>query len=771
MIEILRSHSKTIHPAFGLPAGGQGKVGTTSSKEEPLLAAEVFFPGEIGRWLEGTVFLSNYRIFLRRLNRQGIDWTTQQKNQFIHFFLPKFADAAYHHYPPDFGNPGPEGVSFDFNATIRFRYAREAINIIINSILMMEGRGYSYEQQFEFHTQLAAKTGYEIAFAEKFVTLVFGNTSPAQTEEAHQKIFALLDCLTDYNRKRVLELFEEHWEQLADIGPRYFMDHLNLWLTLFKRWPKQGLTLLENLFSGIINGTVDIDIARQREEILAFIEKTHSFNMFLFTAYKKEGEAVLEKVRFYTDKIIRDELSTEEALQIVADYEAYEGWEFLLAIVQMVSPTSGASFVRQAEQIGLLKKMLALGDLRAHIPAAWRGQLKTFVLNRGEWRPKEGEGIDPDKEIRNLLMQFRAGEKNKISEVKLIETFKEYLQTDQNDTAKEKLRSTLFAYAGSEDALREKIDRIQDNDYAALDLLDQLFRDKDNLTVLIKNILGKIPAAYFTAKGKREDTAAKLPIEGDGDKLARALRRTWNQPDIPEAKRLMALGNILGKYERADITTKILNRVDIQGTDLAGAILTALEEGATLSKHEIAEAILSKPLRLIEGEKTKFEYRAAKPMQVGLRAVKGPTYGMYGLSAGVCTATDRALWQNPDFKLFAITDEEEKQVVGYIHVVETTINGKKYLTLPGINPSGEFMATVDAEKLYNGLMAAIIEYAREAGFAGVYIPTSPIIHSNRSGFQKVIQKKGYRSIVIPTVHWNTLPSRYPFASVFVVWEE
>src|SRR5690606_17402909 len=98
-------------------------------------------------------------------------------------------------------------------------------------------------------------------------------------------------------------------------------------------------------------------------------------------------------------------------------------------------------------------------------------------------------------------------------------------------------------------------------------------------------------------------------------------------------------------------------------------------------------------------EKKKYGHRASHEIQVGLRAVKGPTFGIHGLSSGVCTAEDLRLWKNPKFTLLAITDEYHSQVVGYLHVVQTTIAGKKYLTLPGINPSAEFIGKVDGEKL------------------------------------------------------------------------
>ena len=87
-----------------------------------------------------------------------------------------------------------------------------------------------------------------------------------------------------------------------------------------------------------------------------------------------------------------------------------------------------------------------------------------------------------------------------------------------------------------------------------------------------------------------------------------------------------------------------------------------------------------------------------------------------------------------------------------------------------INPSAEFLGSVDAKKLYDGVMEKVIAFAKAGGFEGVLIPTSKGIHSNRSDIQKVIEKSSYRIKTIPEVHWNTTPSPYPFTEVFVVWE-
>ena len=59
-------------------------------------------------------------------------------------------------------------------------------------------------------------------------------------------------------------------------------------------------------------------------------------------------------------------------------------------------------------------------------------------------------------------------------------------KTPQNKT---QALAAFFAYASHNDLLKEKIDRIQGVDYTSLDLLEQLFLDKDNLSVLFSEVL------------------------------------------------------------------------------------------------------------------------------------------------------------------------------------------------------------------------------------------------------------------------------------------
>jgi hypothetical protein len=637
-------------------------------------------------------------------------------------------------------------------------------NSLPTALSGLRDTNWNQEQKWHSLIRLAEKTGEEVWLSYNLLGSILSQALAPKKGALVQNFQDLHDHLTDYNRRRVLDLLVDSKRIFERLDQVHFPEHFALYVTLFERWPRLGYNLLEGILEATRKGTIPKDLAIHREKILHFIEKTNGFIPALYVAYLQEGEALFPKLEVHVDMILKDQFGMGEARRVIQE----NGEEFLLALIQMTSPTSGASFVKKEEQLGLLREMLKAGNLRDHIPEKWRGVVKDFLMSQGDWKLKAGESSDPEAKIKSLLDQFRVSEgKEKIEQEALVDVLTEYLQSDRSAEARNHLQEVLYEFAGQNDALREKIDRIQDNDYSTLILLEQLFGDKDNLQKILAEALEKLPEELLAAK------AAKRKIEGDAHRLVKSLKKVWGEQiggqDITEDKRIEILGSILKAYETDDIESKILNRPDVS-EGLKEVIRQVMDLAPTLSKKQIIAEILAEPIELIQKEKSKFAYQDQGTLKVGLRAVKGPAYGLNGLSSGVCTATDLELWKNPNFKLLAITDENKGQVVGYIHVFETQINGKKYLTLPGINPSAEFLGTVDAKKLYTGLMEKVIEFAKAGDYDGVYIPTDPIIHSNRSDIQKAIKQAKYPIKNIPKVKWNTLPNPYPFTEVYKVWE-
>src|SRR5262249_48551539 len=79
--------------------------------------------------------------------------------------------------------------------------------------------------------------------------------------------------------------------------------------------------------------------------------------------------------------------------------------------------------------------------------------------------------------------------------------------------------------------------------------------------------------------------------------------------------------------------------------------------------------------------------------------------------------------------------------VGGTHAFIVEEDGKKYLALPGINPSAQFLGTIDADQYLDATLAEAWAIADRLHLAGVWIPAKPEIHSNRPQIKDAIAKK------------------------------
>ncbi|MFO1519379.1 MAG: hypothetical protein U1F57_06940 [bacterium] len=649
--------------------------------------------------------------------------------------------------------------------------------VLSNALNVMKGRGWSAEQSRSVMNRLLDKNSSHVSLGmEVWNYVITQNVSRADSLSATESYLRLLSRLTDYNRERVLRLLKDSSSLFGSLGTAHFPSHLEFYAELFERWSRLGFNLLEGLLEATSKGKIQ-DLSAERPFLLRFIEETHGFIPSLYEAYRQAGDSLFPQLRSHANRILADQLSLEEARQIIAAH----GEEFLLGVIQMVSPTSGASFVKRAEQLGLMRAMLEAGDLREHVPEAWlnlaegSGALEPFTLSQGAWRLRTGEEADSQEVISHLLEGFRTQGEGRAQESELVEALRNYVSSDRDAASLERVQSLLYRLAGASDALREKIERLQSREYTSLLLLEQLFSDKDALPGRLMAALGQVPDEIFAGRGARRGM-----IRNPQD-LARRLLGMWNQ-NRPRENRVASLQTMLASFDPREIEGKLLAQPGMS-EELRGEIRSALSQGPALNRAEVMGEILQGPLQQIRSEKARYEYQDLGTIYGTVRAVKGPAYGLSGLSSGVCTATDVALWKTPSFRLLAVSvsdlipresssdaDSTPKQVVGYVHAFETVINGRRYLTLPGINPSAEFLGQVDPEELYDHMMNRIIAYAEAGGYDGVYIPTHPNIHSNRGDVQRAIRRRNYRRIEIPSVQWNTLPNPYPFTEVFVAWE-
>jgi hypothetical protein len=159
------------------------------------------------------------------------------------------------------------------------------------------------------------------------------------------------------------------------------------------------------------------------------------------------------------------------------------------------------------------------------------------------------------------------------------------------------------------------------------------------------------------------------------------------------------------------------------------------------------------------------EYRASSDSLVlEFELTKRKAHAAVGYCEGVCTATDLALWNRPEF-LQCIFWDEEGIAQGGMHLLIVEEDGRRYLTLPGINPSVRLLARVEATVFLDAVVDYSWRLARQLGLQGVWVPASPAIHSNRRAIHEELERRGWALRAGQLHAFSTEPYRYAFDHV------
>jgi len=666
------------------------------------------------------------------------------------------------------------------------------VAVLKNYVSWLESWRWNRPAILLFLKQVADKSEGEFSTALDLFSKLSYYAPPAEQGAIAKHFLSLMENCNAYNRAQVLRLFRDRGHLFKEIGQSNFMGHLELYTTIMEKWPRIAYSALNNLMDATASGLIPKDISPYRESILKFIEQSHGFNSVHYKVYLVEGERFHAQIDEYAQRILSEDFGISDAREIIKKYDRLapvgqgisyrpnlrhdgygslsNGERFFLGLIQRISPFSGVSYANDAQMVELLRQVMQAGDLRTHIPNAWRGRVSSFEMSRGAMDLKPGEQLDPKGKIKTLLEGFRLrdGEKEPTQD-DLAEAMVAYLASKRDPAMGERLRQILFKRAAGSEELRERLENITELNFTSLGVLEEIFTAPDNLPKFLKEAFEEVPRG----QGLVTQMGGIETLLGGADGLVKQIKKLAQNNKIPVERRKEILANLLKVYKPDGIRLKILSRADIP-QEIKNEIEAVMGEKPDLTPREIIEDLLQEPRQWIEAEKNKFQFQHQGNQKIGLRAVKGPAFGLHGYLSGVCVGPDIQLWKDPKFKLLAITDEAESQALGYIHVYEQVIDGKKYLTLPGINPSAEYLGAFNrkqAGELFQKLMEGVKEFAVAGDYQGVFIPTSSGIHSNRSYFQDAIEKAGYRRKTIPEVSWNSLPRPFPFSQVFVAWEK
>ncbi|HTZ11034.1 MAG TPA: HEAT repeat domain-containing protein [Candidatus Margulisiibacteriota bacterium] len=674
------------------------------------------------------------------------------------------------------------GVAAGKNAWILFEYGfpvfrewivdKESLNSVGNDIVrLVVAAGEAAEDLFRYTFP---------ALKKYFTPEEFRYHWP----EINNTLLDLLRNSNEYNREKLLDLLSDSYLAFIKEGKLDFFKVAKFYNDVVFKENRLALQILEGVLEGLKDGSIDKELPEaEQQNIFSFIKLTHSFNHVLYRLYKRGGEEAIGSVFTFARNINLDSIGEAELTQLKSYLQSLGVKESemkltILGCIQMAIPSSGASFVKRDQILGLLDKFLAAGDRRGDIPRELAN--KNFgddtVIELTNYTLTPDQVFDPEGNISGIISSLRQRHeglneeqiKEAIAKDKrlfitaLLEWFKDLSSQDK----KKQALSAFYTLASHNDLLKEKIDAIS-SDYNALLLLDALFADKDNLSILVREVLDKDITYSDLPK-----TGEARPIT-DPSGLLKQILRIWNNPQLPTLReKTEVLQRMLSGYSQTELNDKVLPM--IEDTSLREAIQgLSLSDQGGVSKERIIEALFSQPYNFIQQEKNKFTTIRWGEVALEFRVVKGIPYGLWGLNAGVCIATDLNLWKKKDFFLLAIIDKNSQKAVGFVHLFQKQLpDGSWILTVPGIEPSVEFLTQVKAEEIFPLIEKALIKIASAGNYQALYLPQDKNILSNRSDIQKIAQKKysSRTAALEDKINWNTLPAPYSFNEVYVVWE-
>ncbi|MFC2149127.1 hypothetical protein ACFLQ8_00325 [Candidatus Auribacterota bacterium] len=614
----------------------------------------------------------------------------------------------------------------------------------------------------------------------------------AQWDLFRKRFLAILKhrFVSEHNRSKIYELlFDEKNLEVLVRNSADLSDHLAFYAVVITRERRPAYQILQGILKGFELGLVDAFITPdEQKKIFEFTDKMRNFSPTLFLLYKMEGEAALKPLEDFAVKILTDEIGRNDIFRFIESYNerGFDGKKILGAALQITIPASGTSFIKREDILELIDQYTEIGDLREHVPDSLRGKEFGGVDNEIkliEWALGEGEDVDPDKKIKRLLELLRYRnrsvseeqiEKNRQNDREILKTrLKSYLNGEVNG---DEVLDTFLIYVSNDDLMREKVDRINTDDHQGLSMLEHIFVNKDNLSVQLEEIIKEVRSESKVQMPIYKKKTDKLKVRKPA-KIASQIEGIWNSKSIsPQNKKITLIEKIIQPLN-SETQKQIIDEIKTRKVKKeVQRIANAPKKPQYLTAKGVVEELFERPITDIRKEKDKFEETESdESVELEFRVVKGIPWCLWGLNAGICNAWDLEMWKQPNFKLLAITDKKSGKAVGFVHLFEKTINGKKILVVPGIEPSAEFLSKVKAEKVYPVIEKALIRVATEGYFDELHFPTEKnkgLVLSNRSDIVKeVIKRYGENPITLDNpINWNFFPNPYPIKEVYVVWE-
>ncbi len=659
----------------------------------------------------------------------------------------------------------------EFSVIMAQHYSSIVFHNLYGLIETAGSAGLNEKQIYRLLRVVIYYTADQFGSSYKFIMRCMDQIDSESFDHFLNSLRGFLKRLNNQNRESILMLLTENSryfvkKSMGEQTQKLLRDHLDFFSEILSKWPYAGYNIFEGLFDAVGRRIFDPPITRHRDTLFRFITETRGFNPALFEHYllSDDEDGFYSMLHRYRQAILKDEFDSKAIEEMREKYDD----EFLLGLIQTVSPVSGMSSTPRNEQLILLRKMLEAGDMKVRdLPEKWRGVVANFTMETGKRGLKSGENGDASGFVQTASEKIKqATLEHKISLHDIAESLADFISAPTGSdkcAARQRVVDNLLSFTGQGEDVKEKFYSYEHDPYHLLLFFEHLFGDEDFFTGTIQQALSLLPDEIFHFNGE-------LKAIDHPRRLIKSIKSTWEKETLTRADRIRIVSNMVRSFDAASVEQHILSLSDLDDK-LRETIESAMYEFPTLSKNRVVQDVLNTPMQAILAEKSKYEYRVTDQIAMSLRPVKGPAFALNGLTSGICTEQDVVLWKDPNFKLMAIVDEKRQVVVGYVYIYDIIHNGKKYMTLPGINPCDEFMATVNAKEMYNKMIEQIVELAKLGGYEGVFIPTDKNLSSNVGDIRLAIKCRHKKIIPITRVDWNTYPDPYPFDEVYVVWEK
>jgi len=600
---------------------------------------------------------------------------------------------------------------------------------------------------------------------------VYGDAFLLRWQDVRGKLEVIARLSNEYNRSNLINLMATEYIPLYKGKPSEFSGVLDLWVRVLKAHPRLGLQILDDVSVAVKTKAIGDDIGSLASEgILPFAARTAGFEPGLYRLWQEGKDEALAPVEAFASNVLADavgekdfsELEAYFASKGIAQGDALAGT--VAAAVATAIPMSGASFVKKNDVVDILRAYRKIGDRRADIPERLRaaGFFSAGTIQSGRMSLRTGETFDATGLIGPMISllqrpsdhEAEAGDRTALK--KSIEHwFADFGSAQRRSDA----LNALLSFAANDGETAVKIASAR-GEYETLIVLADVFRDKGILSKAVRSVLADIPTESFPKVTDEKSVDAQYAA-----RLVKQLNAVWSSGATADV-RLTAVSTIVAGIGREVLREKVISR--LKDDALKAAVLSEAS-AEHLGLVRIIGALFSDPLRTIDEELAKFERQKDADVRLSFRAVKGIPYGLWGWNAGICTARDYALWANKAFYLIAMIDETSGKAVGFIHCFESIQNGKRVLTIPGIDPSAEFLGSVKSSDVWPLIETAIKTAGRLGGYEAVYIPCQRDILSERKDIREAVAQAGYAEVTLDApVYWDSTPRPHPFEEVYEV---